>query len=168
MNFINSWALFMLPWLKQVEQWIAGPPRTLGVLDTRDAHMRSLTGDTNLRYKNFSEDANFRLDTSAMSQTDKTFFSRTGLAAVNQGRPANLHTSSITDFRNHATGHSVNKRGVHKVQYGRFDGPTADEYEYADKYCVGDVQPVNRIIAPGLHSQDIRNEEKIALLYAFV
>lgn len=66
------------------------------------------------------------------------------------------------------TGQPLNKRGVRLDQYSRADeGPTAHEIEWGDKYCDGTVQPVDRIFNPGLHSQDLKEDEKIAVLYGF-
>ncbi|CAD7942898.1 unnamed protein product [Amoebophrya sp. A120] len=142
-----------------------GPNTRLGVLD--DPHAGN--------FRNFNEDSRYAKD---------NFLSQTGSSLINNNahKPnaamgafsftsgaggAGTMNRSCTSFQNFVTHTALNKRGVEENRYyGRYNGPTSDELEYGDKYCVGSVQPVDRIFNPGLHSQDILNDEKIAILYS--
>lgn len=111
-------------------------------------------------FRNFAEDSRYAKD--VFLQTGNSIFKKSpSVGAVGFAR-------SCTAFKNMVTQTPLNKRGVEENRYyGRYNGPTTDEMEYGDRFCIGSVQPVDRIFNPGLHAQDILLDEKIAILYCY-
>ncbi|CAD7926700.1 unnamed protein product [Amoebophrya sp. A25] len=155
-------------WMKQSDAQISTILRTeFGA----SARLGVLEADAGGAFPDFAEDARYATTTgTGIGTTTGGPLSATGGSMMLRKTGASTFTGafrSCTSFRNRVTGLEVNKRGVEQgMFYGRFNGPTSDEYEFADKYCVNAVQPVDRIFSPGLHIQDIASEEKIAILYS--